>query len=236
MTNKKQTHTETVSGAKAAVLEVQNAVTLLIEQRATAEQRKAVLLARCAKLYELPLGVNDIRQFMCELIDHRAQDYARKLTEFNLLDQLAFPRERYQLANPQQYDRRPRINFEDAEFALGRPLSSGKRVDTLSGNGWKLPVFLKDGEFMGWPYFFFGDVMKEKLGQLMDGMTVPIAKPSPISDAPTLDERRREIQSITLEVNSLDLELGRIQSEINSLTAPIIHGAKGLSGHAVGGV
>ena len=234
MSNKQQTHTGTVSSAQVAMLEVQKAVSLLTEQRVIAEQRKAVLLARCAELYDLPLGVADIRQFMNELIDYRAQHYAQTLIDFNLIDKLAVPRNRYPLANQTPSHIKPRLNLEDAELALGRPRGNGKRVDVI--DGWNLPIFMDSGEFQGWPYFFFGDVMKEKIGQLMDAMKVPPEKPGPKSLDLTMDERRREIQAITLEVNALDADISRIQSEINSLTAPIIRGAKGLSEQVIAGV
>ena len=237
MTTQNPIFSDTAESAHAAVREVQAAVSRLLEQRATTEQRRADLVQRRNTLFEQPLGAACLRQFLGELIDYRAQAYANAMQAAAPLDQLAYPKARYgrTTRSPEAGGAVPPLTLEDAEQALGRKRAdNAARLDPLDDDGWKLPVFRTEGEFMVWPYFFFGDLMKEKLGQLLADVEPRYVKLDEDAIGAPMDERRKEIETISQEVQRLDEELGRIHMEINSLTLPVIHGAKRLAGAAVG--
>jgi len=222
-----------LSNAKQAVVGIQRAIASLVKKRASIQEEKAALLERAAALYDMPLSHSEIKQLMCEMIDLRAETYGNRLIEFNLMKRLKVPDQRYPIPGGVSRARSP-MNFEDAEFVLGRPRTHGARADNISGNGWHLPIFMGNGEFDSWQYFFFGDVMKEKLCLLMDKMADPSAKHIQESQPKTLDDRRQELEEIKLKIASLDNELSGIAFEINTLTSPIINGAQGLSSYALG--
>lgn len=227
-TKSKPDTNDVVSIAKSAVAGIQEAIASLVQKRTAAREKKTALLERAEKLYDTPLSPSEVKQFMCEMIDFRAKHYADQLINFNLMEKLSSRVDRYGATGKE----RAPINFEDAEHCLGSPRIHGARTDHV--NGWKLPVFMSFGEFEHWPYFFFGDVMKEKLSLLMDEMSATPQKPGQEWQPQTLDGRRQELADIRQQVQTLNQELGAIELEISTLTKPIISGAQGLSSCALG--
>lgn len=236
MATKTKTTTDTtdvVSIAKSAVAGIQEAIASLVQKRTETREKRTALLERAAKLYDTPLSPSEVKQFMCEMIDVRARAYADRLVNFNLLGKLSVPVDR-NFAEGGRIGNRPPINFEDAELCVGSPRLHGARTDSLRDNGWTLPIFISYGEFEHWPYFFFGDAMKEKLSLLMDEMDATPQKPGQEGQPQTLDGRRQELADIRQQVHTLEQELGAIDFEISTLTKPIISGAQGLSSYALG--
>lgn len=230
------TSTTTSTAEKAATaIEALNTIVLGLNQELeVANQRCADLLLQRDKLYNQPLGSAEIRQFVSEMIDYRTAQYVERLREFGLADKLARPTGRD--ADPaarSRYGHRPPLNFEDAEYALGRGRGNESRKDLLNERGWLLPVFLSEGEFRQWPYFFFGEIMKDKLIALLADM-----QPAPSTDGgavvPSLGARREQLAAINAELLELGAQIGRIQSEIDRITRPVLAGAKGLASVATG--
>ena len=220
------TQASVTAQAENALSVLTNAVSGLKQELDATTARKDELIERRVMLYAAPLSPADIRQFVAELIDHRATVYAQRLQEFDLAGKLVRPaRDGLPTAS------RSQLNLEDAEHALSHPLEITARRDSLKSGGWELPIFLSHGEFQGWPYFFFGNVMKEKLCAAlaeMQGDTQPGTDNT--TDASTMDARRQEIEVITAEIEQLDAKAARLRGEISRLTSPVLISAKRLQG------
>lgn len=232
-TNTKTTHDDknsVTAQAESALFALASAVADLRQQLNAVTQRKAELLERRKMLFDAPLSQADIRQFVCELIDHRAAAYVDRLNNYQLADKLTYPARNGTVS----HNGKQPINFEDAEAALGRELGSAARKDNLDGSGWKLPIFLSYGEFEGWPYFFFGSMMKEKLCAVLADMQSAPKDGTSGTAVPSMDERRKEIAAISVEVRQLDAKAGSLRTEIGRLSNPVFSSAKRLQNQAVG--
>ncbi|MFS4551373.1 hypothetical protein [Comamonas resistens] len=222
-----KTSAAALSSAQAAMQEVKAAVSTLRAKQDELNQRKTKLEQRREMLYDQPLAPADIRQFIGELIDFRAEHYANKVKTTGLMQKLAYPASRYP-GKPKRpelagFGKAP-LTLEDVEVALGKPVSCERRGDRLDD---PLPVLLRHGEFeFGWHYFFFGDLMKEKLGQLLADEAPEYRGSDANEIGAPIDERRKEIEEINEELRSIASEISSVQSEISSLTGPIMHSAQ----------
>ena len=219
------TQASVTANAENALSVLTSAVDSLKQELDATMARKDELLERRIKAYASPLTPADIRQFVGELIDHRASFYAQRLHEFKLAEKLARPGR----DGIPTHLRSP-LTVEDAEYALSHRLAVTRRPDSLRSEGWELPIFLHHGEFSSWPYFFFGSVIKEKLcAELMkmQGESEPDA-----AEVLSMDVRREEIAAITEEIARLDSNAARLRGEIGRLTRPVLTSAKRLQGEA----
>lgn len=215
--------------AESALSALASAVSDLRQQLNAVTQRKDELLERRKMLFDAPLSQADIRQFVCELIDHRAAFYVDQLHNYKLADKLASP-----VRDGAPTHLRSPLTLEDAEYALSHRLEITRRGDPLRGEGWELPLFLSHGEFQGWPYFFFGAMMKEKLCAVLADMQSAPTDGTSGTAAPSMDERRKEIAAISVEVRQLDTKAGSLRAEIGRLSNPVFSSAKRLQNQAVG--
>lgn len=219
------TQASVTANAENALSVLANAVASLKQELDATMARKDELLERRVKLYAAPLSPADIRQFVGELIDHRAAVYAQRLQDFQLADKLARPgRDGVSTVH------RSPLTLEDAEHALSRRLAIARRSDPLQGEGWALPLFMSDGEFQGWPYFFFGGVIKEKLCAALAEMQGDAQRDPADEGASSMDARREEIKAITDEIAQLESNAARLRGEIGRLTNPVLISAKRLQG------
>lgn len=220
---------QSVTGSAENALSVlSNAIATIQQQLDAVMAKKDELLERRVTLYATPLSDAEIVQFVSELVDYRAAGYSKQLRSYGWMDKLKHPA-RYGVA---KRDCDP-LSFEDAEYALSRPLSIPKRLDSLSEQGGWLPIFLSNNEFQNWPYFYLGGLIKEKLcAEILKGREDAQAD----ADALTMDKRREEIQSIAKEIEQLDAEAARLRGEISRLSNPVLISAKRLQGATGSGV
>ncbi len=222
------TQASVTANAESALSVLTSAVASLRQELEATMARKDELLAQRVKLYAAPLSPADIRQFIGELIDHRAAVYEQRLQDYQLADKIARPAR----DGTPTHQRSP-LTLEDAEYALARRLPVTRRADPLRSEGWELPIFLSGGEFQGWPYFYFGSVIKEKLCTAlaeMQGDAQPGIADTAAADAPSMDARRAEVAAISDEIAQLDSKAARLRSEIGRLTSPVLISAKRLQG------
>ncbi|WP_312563058.1 hypothetical protein [Diaphorobacter sp.] len=223
------TQASVTANTENALSVLANAVASLKQELDATMERKDELLERRVKLYAAPLSPVDIRQFVGELIDHRAAVYAQNLRDFQLADKLARP-----ARDGVPTVHRGPLTLEDAEHALSHRLAITRRPDPLRGEGWELPIFMDYGEFKGWPYFFFGSVIKEKLCAALAEMQGDAQPDAADADALSMDARREEIAAITGEIAQLESNAARLRGETGRLTNPVLISAKRLQG-ATGG-
>lgn len=213
--------------ARAALKEVLAAVGVLREQLAAAKSRRDALQAELSALYEQTLAGPDVLQFIGEVIDFRAGVYEANLVDADLMNGLTYPRgARYSGLITK---RALPLNFEDVEHAMGRPRRDGKqRGDQLEAH--RLTIFPMDqGLFQYWPYFLFGDLMKERLGEVLAHQQPKFScEDDAKAVGPSLTERRKTIDRIAGELHSVNTEIGRITGEIDQLSAPVMASARFL--------
>ena len=219
------TQASVTANAESALSVLTSAVDSLKQELDATMARKDELLERRIKAYASPLTPADIRQFVGELIDHRASFYAQQLHNFKLSEKLALPRR----DGTPTHLRYP-LTVEDAEYALSHRLAVTRRPDPLMDEGWTLPIFMHHGEFSSWPYFFFGSVIKEKL--CAELLKMQGDSESDAVDALSMDALREEIAAITEEIARLDSNAARLRGEIGRLTRPVLTSAKRLQGEA----
>ncbi len=227
MTTQPTTQASVTANAESALSVLTSAVASLKQELDATMTLKDELLAQRVKLYAAPLSPADIRQFVGELIDHRASIYEQRLRDYQLADKIARP------ARDGTPTKRSPLTLEDAEYALSHQLAVTRRADPLRATGWELPIFLSGGEFQGWPYFFFGGIIKEKLTATLAEMQAnaqPDTADTAAADEPTLDALRAEVVAISDEIAQLDSKAARLRGEIGRLTSPVLISAKRLQG------
>ena len=222
------TQASVTANAESALSVLTSAVASLRQELEATMARKDELLAQRASLYAASLSPADIRQFVGELIDHRAAVYEQRLQDYQLADKIARP-----ARDGTPTNQRSPLTLEDAEYALSHRLAVTRRADPLRAEGWELPIFLSGGEFQGWPYFFFGSIIKDKLCATLAEMQAnaqPDAADPVAADAPALDGLRAEVVAISEEIAQLDSTAARLRGEIGRLTSPVLISAKRLQG------
>ncbi|RUP35911.1 MAG: hypothetical protein EKK60_16495 [Gordonia sp. (in: high G+C Gram-positive bacteria)] len=222
------TQASVTANAESALSVLTSAVASLKQELEATMARKDELLAQRVKLYAAPLSPADIRQFIGELIDHRAAVYEQRLQDYQLADKIARP-----ARDGTPTNQRSPLTLEDAEYALSHQLAVTRRSDPLRATGWELPIFLSYGGFGGWPYFFFGGIIKEKLTATLAEMQAnaqPDTADTAAADEPTLDALRAEVVAISDEIAQLDSKAARLRGEIGRLTSPVLISAKRLQG------
>ena len=227
MTTQPTTQASVTANAESALSVLTSAVASLKQELDATMTLKDELLAQRVKLYAAPLSPADIRQFVGELIDHRASIYEQRLRDYQLADKIARP------ARDGTPTKRSPLTLEDAEYALSHQLAVTRRSDPLRATGWELPIFLSYGGFGGWPYFFFGGIIKEKLTATLAEMQAnaqPDTADTAAADEPTLDALRAEVVAISDEIAQLDSKAARLRGEIGRLTSPVLISAKRLQG------
>lgn len=209
------------ANAESALATLAKAVSVVQQELDATMAKKDELLERRVQLYAAPLSPADVCQFVSELIDHRAAEYAQRLQSFGWIDKLMHAPAR---SGVPKRDSSP-LCLEDAEHALSRRLEIERRSDAVSVG--VLPIFLSHNEFQNWQYFFLGDAMKEKLrAEILKAPQIEAEG----AGAPPMDERREEIHAITKEIAELDAKATQLRSEIARLSHPVLVSAKRLQG------
>lgn len=236
-TDKPTMSTEPPSPAvvRQAMASVEAAVKKLVQQLESAKQREKDLTARRDVLYRSPLNPADVRQFLSELIDFRADFAETMMRQHNVMDVLSSPRRRVGIIR--DYSKpAPALTLEEVEQSLGRRRPDGQAASSLTQDGWMLDILPMQNDFPHWVYFILREILKEKLGQLVADVNPSMTKPGPPIMAASMDERRQEIEKIETDLTAVTHEIGRIQSEIDSLINPISNSAKSLKPHRFGAV
>ena len=174
------------------------------------ESEKAKLQRELETIYETPLSDGQVIEFVTELIDYRAGYYEAQLRSVGMLEAMKFPRERAKLevvSNPSP------LVLGDVEQALGnRRLDEKKSGNPLEQ--FKIEIFRDYGVFQWWPYFFFGEAMKEKFSAIMreDGSG---------AGRETLEDRRIRAKNLHEKITRLSGEINGLRAELEDVIKPL---------------
>ena len=225
----------TLDQAKSALSNVQNMVQDLLAQRSTLlDRRQGVFDERESLLFQ-PLSKAEVLQGVCEVIEQRAEAYEFKLRDMDLFNLVAYPTERgYGNPRPPRYDY-PLALF-DLDCIAGKPnpyardLQKVEPWPEVKDKGWGLPILPRYGEFeSSWVYFFFGDLIKQKLCALLADGEEDVLLENGQPNAQSLAQRRQKIDELSQELRTIDQDNEALNQDIDSLTAPVIRSAKALN-------
>lgn len=221
--------------AKSALSNVQNMVQDLLAQRSTLMDRRQVVFDERESLLLQPLSKAEVLQGICDVVDQRASAYESKIKKMDLLDIITHPTERGygKFTRLQRYDfplaicDLDQIEGKPAPYACDPKL--GEKHPPLKDSGLHLPILPRHGEFeANWLYFFFGDLLKQKLCSLLadgeEGVLLKNGQPS----AQSLKDRRKKIADLSQDLQAIDQEIQALEQDIDSLTAPVIRSAQVL--------
>lgn len=225
----------TLDQAKSALNNVQNMIQDLLAQRSTLLDRRQVVFDDRESLLLQPLSKAEVMQGVCEVIEQRAEEYESKLRDMDLFNLVAYPTGRgYGNPSPPRYDY-PLSIFDldciaDKPNPYARDLQKVEYWPEVKDKGWGLPILPRYGEFEpSWVYFFFGDLIKQKLCVFLadDEEGVLLANGQP--NAQSLIDRRKKIDELSQELQTIDQDIQALNQDIDSLTAPVIRSAKALN-------
>lgn len=176
----------------------------LIEERTKLEDRRDHLLTA-------PLNESDFYDLVSDYIDSKARYFVEKSNVQRHQERLAYPCiDGGFKKTPINFTRAERIRAGD-EYELS---SSGDAGDIVFGG-------LGAAAFHTAMCFYFGDVIKEKLIQLLKAQGAPLKHGDAEKAGPCVADRRVELAQIDERVRALDNEVSSIDSELKSFNTPI---------------
>lgn len=203
-----------ISSVLDAYSQVKNTIEKLKAQKEELLLEKARLMGRKQELYALPLSAADIKQFIFDYIDRRSAAYPVNEGWDNKFQKLINPpRSKYYVEN-HGIDT-PTLCLRDAEVVLqsgylehvfGHYASSLTTLANFAGAANGAPHSM---------YFFFGDIIKAKIGAYFDQQITSTAG----EGYPSTDERYAEIERLDEEVVRLDAEVLDINNKLKMLGA-----------------
>ena len=226
----------TLDQAKSALSDVQNMVTSLLAQRTGLQTKRQEIFEERESLLLQPLSKAEVLQGVCDVIDLRSATYEAKLKKMDLFDLIAHPTERGygEITKYRRHDFP--LAICDLEQIEGKPApyacdtKRGEKHPPLKDSGLHLPILPRHGEFeANWLYFFFGDLLKQKLCGLLSNGEEGVLQKHGQPSAQSLKERRKEIADLSQDLQAIDQEIQALEQDIESLTAPVIRSAKALN-------
>ena len=186
----------------------------LKDEIAKKEQRRSELKTRILEIYKQPLSGSDVVEFVGEVIDFRANAYAERLKGFDVVQQLRLNAPRHGMHGGLE------LTLEDVETTLGREVHLDKKSFSgapIHGGPWNLEVVPQHGDFMHWQFFFFGDLMKEKLRSVFEACGYAAKE----GQGGTLTEKRAEIAALLSEIKAVSDDIEKSTREIEKLSSPL---------------
>ncbi|WP_422097458.1 hypothetical protein [Variovorax sp.] len=182
----------------------------LTREKANAESRKAEIEAERNGLLLQPLTPGEIKAFMSELIDHRAETYLATLAKEDVFAKMVQPRRHLQGNGA--------LTLADADHALGRSHANDPTEDRLLDGGFHLPLFYTQERFGGWAYFFLGDLMKAKLDEVLAASPSWPKDGTIVGDAASLQLRRQRIAESDLAIVEIDKEIFGLAAQLDEIS------------------
>lgn len=202
-----------ISNALDAYSQVKKTVDDLQAQKEALLLEKARLIARKQELYALPLSAADIKQFIFDYIDRIAAQYPVSEGWDSKLQKATKPAREKTYAEAHAIDT-PTLCLKDAETIL-----RGGNLSLVFGHSSALATLVNfAGVANGAPqamYFFFGDLIKAKLGAYFDQRITSTVGDGCLS----VSERYLELESIDETVSGLDAEVLDVTEKLKMLGA-----------------
>lgn len=203
-----------ISTALDAYSQVKKTVDDLQAQKEALLLEKSRLLARKQELYALPLSAADIKQFIFDYIDRLSAAYPINEGWDNKFQKIINPSRSMEYIEAYGIDT-PTLCLRDAEVVLQK--GSLDQVFGHFGTSLKTLANLA-GAANGAPhgmYYFFGDLIKAKLGAYFDQRITSTAGDKYASAS----ERYVEIESIDEAISGLDAEVLDVTEKLKMLGA-----------------
>lgn len=175
---------------------------------------KTNLQRELESIYEAPLRDEQVIEFMTELIDYRAGFYEAEVRSVGMLEALKFPKVR-SIVQP---------GISPAHLVLGdvEKLLGNERLDEKKDSNpidqFAIEIFRDYGVFKWWPYFFFGEVMKEKFSAIMRSEAVGHGS-SEVHE--TLEVLRERATSLHKKILTVSEEIDGLNDELAELVQPL---------------
>ena len=212
---------------------------------ASLKARKAELVEQIAKLeestqllYRLPLRRSEAKDFILQTIDKVGAEFPGAAKWNHIFSGFAFPkgdrpkqRDKVDL-NPATYERSEKaICLQDLDA-----ISKGNRSRVM-GVEWVANFFSGAGDLDAMDarrvYFFFGDIIKEKIEKHFDQL-FPELERLPFSGVkpglPSIEQRRTDIENNSQNIDKLSEELERIDGQLKELADASMPPAVGPGG------
>ena len=228
-----------VSSAAKAVAQVRSALATLTDQRNKLDDERAATSRRIEALYALPVTREDALQCMLDSVDHVGAGFPSRVSWSHVFKRFAFPQRGYApesaVRGPQE--RRRPLSLKDVEDAA----VPGGGTQTVFSLGTDTVYTGRIVHWSSWDvdalYFFFGDLVKEKIRLHFDEM-FPDYTDSPrwapdrrladkdcagyIDATPedlntTVHERRAEIALLRMRLNDFEQQIEDTDTKIAEL-------------------
>lgn len=174
---------------------------LLLERQHLIHQRSELLTK--------PLSQEDIVNVALGLVDRRANSYKAFCEKEGMFDFLAYPK---RVTESRQWA----MNFSDAEMLLGNSLEGAEiEVPKILDCGLQIPLINQSN---GWLYFFFGDLIKEKLKAQIEATGLPLTEQDRQAFGPSIAERRATIAACNKALDKLNAQIQQVDAAIAELS------------------
>lgn len=173
----------------------------LTEQKKQLEDRKQLLLTQ-------PLSLADIKDFMFDFIDRKASEYPEKAGLDRLFKSIVYPPRNPTPPKPTA------LTLQDIDAVA----NGGEAM--LFGN-FGLRLFGAASDLMSktdiGAYFFFGDIIKEKIGHLFDDLCPAYQPEDEANIGPSVADRRKELSQINADMIKIRTAVADIDHQLSLL-------------------
>lgn len=204
----------------AEVVELETRRTELFVERQRLELQRAQIL-------EAPLSQANVLQLVDELVDYRAKSYPAFCERAKLSELLAYPEREKLAASTACEDAETEggvalkwpINFKDAQEVLGHECGGVKTaVPPLKAGAMHFPLFIMPKDSSAWIYFFFGDLIKEKVKAQITKNGLPWDEEDRDACDVSFTERRAMLQECNQKIDGLNTQITALDAAIEELS------------------
>ncbi|MDR2188894.1 MAG: hypothetical protein LBE62_12740 [Azonexus sp.] len=207
--------TQELSELRKKLDEIYTATTKLKASREVLRQEKTALQQQLQAIYSQAMSRDDIILFMGELIDIRATIYKKNITKINLLNIFAYPT-RHHVEGLPLGKKRP-LTLEDMNYMTSIRSHIPDRRDHVEDADAMLNPVKTIGEFAYWQCYFFGDVLKAKLPDLLDECEILYQPDDRKTIGEPLAERRKQVEALVVQMAAIDEQITALDADILSL-------------------
>jgi len=195
---------------KALTQQVTAAAAGLRERKSALVNEREELVAQRHALTVAPLPVEDVKQFIVQMIDRQADDYAEKVSMKRVMDRTIYPPSHKLGTSNRPWSGALALNLRDLDNAI-----AGQSYDFADGIELVNPANAK--ELNGALCFFFRDEIKGKLRELLDDRPSRHA----VDDIPhvglAVAERRAKIAEINRRLQQIGDECTEVDGQLRAL-------------------
>lgn len=206
---------------KTLAEEIREQVAALNSSKSDLMNSRAALVAERNDILDAPLAKADIKAFIHRYIDAQAAQYPLLSGLDRTFNSFAYPRGESRLS-PNIGDGRRRTAppfalrdvdkvFGDTSLLNGSNAVFGQYLDlVMDSEG----IMRNTGNGL---CFFFGEAIKEKLGEWFDAHFAGFEKTDESRIGPPIAERRKRLAEIDKAISALDVQIGNVTAQLSEL-------------------